>query len=86
MEIYFALILEAVINKLISGLTFSSSSRPFDETTILLSWYELVNPMLNMLEIFEMACCYRVKNILIAFHPLLRLCIESRDHQAISVG
>jgi len=42
--------------------------------------------MLNMLEVFEMACCNRVKNILIAFHPLLRLRIESRDHQAISVG
>jgi len=78
--------LETVINELISSLAFSPSSRPFDEIAVFISWYEFVNPNLNMLDTFKMARCNRVKNTLITFHPLLRLRIESRDHRTSSVG
>ena len=71
---------ETVVDELVSSLVLSSSSGPFDELAVLISWYELVNPMLNMLKISKMTCRNRMENTFITFHPLLRLRIEGCDH------
>ena len=73
---------ETPANELVSSLVLSSSSGPFDELAVLISWYELVNPMLNMLKVFKMACRNGMENTFITFHPLLRLRVEGGDHQA----
>ena len=80
LEIYFARVSKAVLNELISGLTFASSAGPLDELAIAIPWYKPIYPMLEMFEALKVACSDGVEDVFLTFHPLLGLSIESRDH------